>query len=250
MPLPCEFLEWDTNFFGLRIARVSKNRLTIDRIREINDWCLERNIKCAYFLAPLDHRETIRLAEENGFRLMDVRITFEILCSDIDETFIDNEPRALIRSVVAEDINPLKDVSREIFKCTRFYFDTKFPRDRVRAMYEVWLEKSCRSSADSVFVAEIDDAPVGYITCHLDESNKSGNVGLIGVALKYQGTGIGRKLIQHALRWYSESKVQRVTIVTQGRNIEAQMLFQRCGFRTRDVRLWFHKWFANGGGNK
>ena len=32
-------------------------------------------------------------------------------------------------------------------------------------------------------------------------------------------------------------------VVTQGRNIAGQRLYQRCGFLTRSVELWYHKWY-------
>jgi hypothetical protein len=34
-----------------------------------------------------------------------------------------------------------------------------------------------------------------------------------------------------------------VKTVTQGRNIPAQRTYQRCGFQTAAVQLWYHRWF-------
>jgi ribosomal protein S18 acetylase RimI-like enzyme len=36
--------------------------------------------------------------------------------------------------------------------------------------------------------------------------------------------------------------VQRVSVVTQGRNVAAQKLYQSCGFTTCSVQLWYHWW--------
>ena len=36
---------------------------------------------------------------------------------------------------------------------------------------------------------------------------------------------------------------QAVTVVTQGRNRAAQRLYQQCGFLSRDLQLWYHKWY-------
>ena len=43
------------------------------------------------------------------------------------------------------------------------------------------------------------------------------------------------------------SSARRITVVTQGRNARAQRLYQRAGFVTESVRLWFHRWFDRRG---
>jgi dTDP-4-amino-4,6-dideoxy-D-galactose acyltransferase len=93
-----------------------------------------------------------------------------------------------------------------------------------------------------VLVAELDKQPVGYISCHLLDQAK-GQIGLCGVSKESQGKGIGLLLVSASLRWFVDHGVQRATVVTQGRNCKAQRLYQRCGFLTQSVQLWFHKWF-------
>jgi dTDP-4-amino-4,6-dideoxy-D-galactose acyltransferase len=56
--------------------------------------------------------------------------------------------------------------------------------------------------------------------------------------------GVGRALVVNAIRWFSGQGVDSVSVVTQGRNVRAQRLYQRCGFTTRSVELWFHRWFS------
>jgi ribosomal protein S18 acetylase RimI-like enzyme len=56
--------------------------------------------------------------------------------------------------------------------------------------------------------------------------------------------GVGRKLVVASLGWFDAHGADRVTVVTQGRNIAAQRLYQRCGFLTRSTGLWYHRWFS------
>jgi dTDP-4-amino-4,6-dideoxy-D-galactose acyltransferase len=65
---------------------------------------------------------------------------------------------------------------------------------------------------------------------------------LVGVSEKARGRGLGRELLINAIRWFSAEGVEVVTVVTQGRNVGAQRLYQRCGFTTRSAELWFHRW--------
>jgi RimJ/RimL family protein N-acetyltransferase len=35
----------------------------------------------------------------------------------------------------------------------------------------------------------------------------------------------------------------RITVVTQGRNVAALRLFERCGFLVESSEVWLHKWY-------
>jgi hypothetical protein len=37
--------------------------------------------------------------------------------------------------------------------------------------------------------------------------------------------------------------MQQATVVTQGRNVVSQRVYQRCAFMTRSAQLWYHCWF-------
>jgi ribosomal protein S18 acetylase RimI-like enzyme len=109
-------------------------------------------------------------------------------------------------------------------------------------LYETWTEKSCNGYADTVLVAEIEDLPVGYIACHLlDEIN--GQIGLVGVGSDYQGRRLGQDLLNASLRWFAEMGREQVIVATQGRNVIGQRMYQKCGFLTRSLQLWYHRWF-------
>ena len=95
-----------------------------------------------------------------------------------------------------------------------------------------------------VLVAELDRMPAGYVTCHLERETLRGSIGLVGVSRWAQGRGVGQTLVRRAVDWFTTQGVQHVTVVTQGRNCAAQRLYQRCGFVTGSIHLWYHKWYA------
>ena len=71
----CEYLAWDSDFFGVRIGRANTNRLNVDSIEQIKAWCLAHSIDCLYFLADSNDPKTIRIAEDHDFNLVEVRLT-------------------------------------------------------------------------------------------------------------------------------------------------------------------------------
>ena len=239
----CELLEWDSEFFGLKIARIVPHRLTISSSRWIATWCRETHIDCLYFLADPDDPETADLAQNNGFGLVDIRMQF-VKIVDQNEIETDTWVTPTIRYFRSEDLSCLEQIAQNSFHASRFYFDPNFPNDRCDSLYELWIERSCNGYADTVLVAELSDQAVGFISCHMD--GDLGHIGLIGVAQNAQGQGLGKQLVNHALKWFAANGALQVLVVTQGRNIHAQRLYQRCGFVTNTVHLWYHWWPEKG----
>ncbi len=242
---PCQFLPWDTAFFERRIARVMGHQLNPQRVDEIQQWCVSQDIACLYFLADSESAETIRLAEDNGFRLMDMRLTLEHKA--IQQLSSPAMPgNMVIRESCADDLPALVVIARSAYQQSRFYFDPCFSDNQRAALYETWIRRSCEEDyAAAVIVAEMDSEPVGYISCHLSVDKILGQIGLVGVAPHTQGQGIGGILLQHTLHWFAQQGVEAVSVVTQGRNIPAQRLYQRSGFITQSLQLWYHKWFTD-----
>jgi len=236
----CAYLEWDSNFFGYRIARASRSRLKQEDIEAIRDWGRIHQIECVYVLADADDAETVRLAESSRFQLVDVRLTFEKRIM-LPECGMREDAPLLLRQSRESDLSALREIARTSHHDTRFYYDAHFPSARCDDLYATWIEKSCRGYADMVFVAEDDGRPRGYISCHLREQ-QTGQIGLIAVATAATGKGIGTALVRHAAQWFGEQGMMRVSVVTQGRNVNAQRLYQKCGFLTRSIELYYHYW--------
>ena len=235
----CEFLDWDSEFFGRRIARASVSCLTEELVGEINGWCHLQKIDCLYFLASSVDRQTVRLARDNLFLLVDARMTLSLR---VDTVSGHGLASFRVRDASESDVPALQAIARTSHRDSRFYYDENFSDDICDRLYETWIEKSCRGSADRVLVAEEDDKVVGYLTCCLTTSG-SGQIGLFGVAEKSRSRGIGRDLVSAAISWFARQGAENVTVVTQGRNVRAQRFYQRRGFTTQSVYLWFHRWF-------
>lgn len=244
---PCELLAWDTNFFGFRIARVRGDALTPERVREINEWCKQNQVACLYFLARADDALTTRLAEDNGFRLVDIRVTLAYkTCGEGGVVAKAHANNGLtVRHARPDDVPALQALARGLYRDTRFFYDANFPMHLSQSLYETWIKLSCEGYADVVFVAATaENMPLGYVSCHLNQADQTGRIGLVGVGNSSQGQGVGQTLILAAIEWFLKEGAKEITVVTQGRNCAAQRLYQRCGFLTREVRLWYHKWYA------
>lgn len=240
---PCEPLPWDSAHFGFPIARVLGEALTRERCEAIDAWCARAGIRCLYFRARCDEPATPRAAEQHGYRFVDVRVDYHRLLADGDPDAAEPAGRAALRAATGDDRAVLDGIVRKSYGLTRFYFDDNFPRPRVEALYATWLGRSLEGFADAVLVAGPVGRPAGLVTCHLPKGADPARIGLVGVAEQEGGRGVGRELILGALGWFRHSGVRRIEVATQARNRPAQRLYQRCGFLTERVSLWYHKWY-------
>jgi dTDP-4-amino-4,6-dideoxy-D-galactose acyltransferase len=233
----CRKLEWDSAFFGFPIARLQTDSLNRWQAESALAWCCEQGIRCLYLLVNAADQHAIQVAESYGFHLVDIRMTFEV------RPVPPASYHPGIRAANPSDIPALRRIAAQCHHDTRFYADPGFPRALCDELYATWIEKSCQGYADCVLVAEAGARTAGYAALHLPPGGP-GSIGLIAVDQDYRGCGLGRKLVESALARFSERNMPSAEVVTQGRNLVSQRLYQTCGFRVCAVQLWFHRWFS------
>ncbi len=242
MPTLCQFLDWDTQFFGVRIARANVNRLDPETTRALLAWCCEHAIDCLYFLADADHPATVRHAEANQFKLVDLRVTLQVdlpaprLAANI-------APDISLGPVAASEVAALRAIAAVSHHDSRFYADPGFAPARADALYETWIEQACRDDSKFVLVAHQHSQVAGYLVCDCDGA-PTGRISLTAVAPGFQGHGIGGALVAAGLDWFKKQQLPAVQVVTQARNVRAMRLYEKHGFATQQLQLWYHRWFS------
>lgn len=236
-----ECLPWDSRHFGFPIARANLRRLDIDSYRDLAAACRDQGIKCLYFLADAGDQSTINTLQTSGFEFVDIRLTLAGNVREIPK--IPHSAKVCFRNGRESDLRALLPIAEYCFESSRFFVDRRFGQAKASQMFQIWLEKSLVTDyADTVVVAEMAGRAVGFVTCHLQEPGEA-NIGLVGVSDSARGRGCAAGMLGHAADWLSEREIVGLNVVTQGRNLSAQRLYQRCGMVTRSVELWYHKWF-------
>ena len=238
-----EVLDWDSEFFRRRIARIYPTKLTESILSYSLEKALNAQIDCLFFLCDLNDPTSILLVEKAGFHLVDVRVTLSCEVLSILSTYQDSKIKSRIGN--PEDLDELTEISEDFFQLSRYYFDGNFPKDKCKEFYQDWITKSVSGNFDDiVFVAEIGEEIVGFITCKRASRNL-GRIGLVGVKKEKTSIGIGNVLMDAAFCWFAEQDVASIEVVTQGRNIAAQRLYQKNGFKVQKSELWYHKWMKS-----
>ena len=234
-------LQWDSDYFGINIGYVSCLRLTPNIERIVKEFTRKEKIDLLEYLCNCHDKVSVLNAERSGYSFVDIRLTFE---RHLTNTFsLPMRKDFRVDKGCLQDIEKLRSIASDIYKDSRYYFDGEFDRSRVIDFYVNWIEKAILGNFDDyAFVMYRKDDPVGF--CTIKEYKKNAvSIGLVGMDKEIQGNGMAEYLLNSSLMKLKKRGKRYVEVVTQGRNYEAQRLYQKCGFITKKTELWYHKWF-------
>lgn len=225
-------LNWDSNFFGIKIADIS-----IDS--EIPDWLevlhfLKSNqIDLLQCLCSIEKTHVTNYLEKHNFHFVDSKIDFTYKLNQFKKTDIVPLNKAENNNFV--EINAF---AKEIFLYSR-YFNDYFNQNISSEFYSIWLEKSIAANFDDIcFVHRINNEISGFVTIKITE-NKS-RIGLIGVNPKFKGCGVGTLLINYAKSYSASKDCEILHVATQACNIIAQNFYIRNDFLVESIKNWYY----------
>lgn len=237
---PVQFLEWDSKFFGVRIGRVLSRNLTDQEMARVETWASDHDVDCLYYLADGSRSESSRVAEANGFLLMDLRITFSI---SLQKNKIEQPAAIGFREANPGDLAVLMKMAGEYHQISRFFADENFSREKSQKLYGLWLQRDLQEEDHFLWLIDKRGQIIGYTSASIEKNARRAEIGLVGVNSEYRGQGIGLDLQQSVLKELRLRGAREVDVVTQGRNIAAQNLYIKSGYHLKSVDLWFHKWY-------
>ncbi|MCH7576054.1 MAG: GNAT family N-acetyltransferase [Candidatus Marinimicrobia bacterium] len=235
-----KLLSWDSDFFGYTIAYLSCRHLTETIMYRIDIFIERHQVKLVEYLCNCHDSRSVRVAEENYFMFKDIRLTYQRpLGGDHEVSMQDN-----IRFGLAEKrhIPRLAEIADKMYSNSRYYFDGRFDTEAIDLFYKNWIEKAVLGTFDDeCYCLFDDDEPIGFCTVRYVGEDLA-HIGLVGVTKSQAGKGLGKKLLMAVFHRLEVRGVQAVRVVTQGRNYNAQRLYQKAGFLTHATELWYHRW--------
>jgi len=237
----CSRLAWDSGFWGFETARLNRIRLCQVDAQSAIQWCERYKVHCLYFSADGTDADTLSVAASEGFAYVDTRVDLQNSASARENTEVGVDLG--FREARSDDLPVLCSIARRAHTDTRFFKDPKFPKDRAAELYAKWLERDL--TEQTVLIAYKPNSPspvLGYITCQSSDK-EFGRIGLIGVAEAARNRGVGGALVEAGLQHFRNAGKPIVRVATQATNVTAMRLYESAGFKTREVSIWFHRWF-------
>ena len=150
----------------------------------------------------------------------------------------------LIRPYRLEDLPTLKQVTIEAFEGVSIDQGIERVFGEVREHDWQWrkarhLDEDLAHDPNGIFVGEIDDQVVGYVSTWQDREAGIGHVPNIAIRATFRGRGLGRELLEYAMQHFRNGGLTHAKIETLEQNSTGQHLYKSLGFRevARQIHL-------------
>lgn len=129
---------------------------------------------------------------------------------------------ASFRSILGEEIYALAQASED------------------EAQGDLLISLLTPESGWEVYVAEMDDTVVGFVSIQLNQDTQVGEIGLNAVHLERSGKGIGTMMYDFAIARMKETGMQVATVSTGGdpSHAPARRAYEKAGFTVQIPSVW------------
>jgi dTDP-4-amino-4,6-dideoxy-D-galactose acyltransferase len=228
-----EPLRWDSEFFGIAIARANLSGATADMLRAIDAEARAAGVACLYgSLDPTDDTAAYDV-QTFGHRLVEVALTFE----RPPMPFTPKPNTAKVRRGTLDDLPSLEPAVKTLAPWSRFAADPRFGVDAARRMHEAWMERAAGDDTDdrALYISYDDDGVTGVATFVRTPVPRVDTKGVT-----QQGTGAADALMVALFEWAGGGPTEAGPCAA--RNIAPLRYLERCGFRVGRARYLFHRW--------
>lgn len=231
-----ETLEWDSQFFGYPVARITLDKESSDYLDDIFLNIESEKFRVTYFYVPPEEKELINRITKKGGILVDQKVVFS------KKTEKHNKYSNDIIEFQGIDLNEkLIELVLQAGKYSRFRLDRNFNKKEYQRLYIEWLSKSIKKViAFKTLVAKKGSDIVGITT--LGENTQFADIGLVAVDERFHGQGIGCDLIHSADNVANEKGIKEIKVVTQFDNKGACRLYEKCHFHIEKITNIYHFW--------
>lgn len=236
-----QILEWDTVFFGMPVAKIIN-----PNICDLDLECLLSELKNNG--VQLVYCSSNRVLNENTL------LKFNGILADEKKIFVINleglNDLSIGLPIVTEQydrsmpLNDLEELAIQSAEYSRFAVDKNIPKNKFEDLYRSWINGSLsKELAEEVLVIRNLNRIIGMVT--LCKKGPRGDIGLIAVEKNFRGFRYGETLVRAAQSWFIRKNYKIGQVVTQGVNIPACNLYEKCGYQLEEVNYFYHFWLKD-----
>ncbi len=227
------YLDWDSDFFSMKIASISMSvwdevffRYNIEKLR------LE-GVDLVYFFLDDNKYSLPTFHSPDKCLLVDTKRIYKF--HDMVDVLIDSNIELFV-----DDPSELYELAIQAGVDSRYRLDPNFDSGEFERLYKTWIDNSLNGSiADYVLVYKKNGAKVGFITLRCRVNCMS--IGLIATDKSYRCLGVGTSLLNVA-KHYAFTHHLPLEVATQAHNQSACIFYEKNGFLQQSQSLVYHIW--------
>lgn len=224
-------LQWDSDFFGIRIGRVD-----VQSKEDVNALSIQYpELRNKYDLLYVFVSYSVEFSMP-GASLVDEKVLYSKDCENRE-----NYQDVMLYKHIApnKSLYKLALISGEY---SRFKLDQRLPLGSYEHLYRKWIENACpqKGTNKQIFVYQPDGITQGMITIDYDVNHA--HIGLVAVDPEFQYKGFGTKIMA-TLETYLYSKgISIIDVATQKANVKACRWYEKNGFEVKSITPIYHWW--------
>ncbi len=231
-----KILEWDSDFFGYKVAKISKNFINEKNYVGFLQTLKDSGVKFAQYTSEVELSTELSL---NPFYLIKLVVSRVPIIKKMENIYSFHENIELYNKDYPE--KELIELAQLAGSQGRFGNDENIPAEKYYELFKNWIINSVNKTlATDVLVYRIDGKIIGFITIKVD--GEKGSAPLLAVNRDYEGIGISFALMRAAETQLVKHGCTSVMSGTQDLNQKALKVFQRYGFKFQKTEYIYHLW--------
>src|SRR5690606_20636189 len=234
-----EYLEWDSDFFGIKIGR-----LIINDEKYFDPIIFKKEVKKNNFnlvyVFKLDKMLPWDKTLNSDLKLVDIQPTMSMKFNSSSYKGLQYD---LKNHLTQKEIFESYEIAEETAVVSRFYNESLIGYNKTKALYRKWVDNTLnRSFSDGLFLERESGVITGLHIIKTDIINKIGFFTLTGVNSNYKRQGIGRKLWSQSFGyWANESNVEIIKSPLSFQNSESLNFHLKMGFnKIEEIKYIYH----------
>lgn len=234
--------EIDTQRFGFRVAKINNFDFPII---DILDFLKESDFKVVISKIDSANIRLINDLEKNGFLIKDFQLTYKLV---LDQHNFESKTNLNIRvrDFAINDIETLSEIAIHSFVDYGHYANNPiFDIRKVPMIYSDWVKRGCldKHVSDKVFVAEIDNKVVGFLSLkrNPNRNNKFCTFTIGAVDEYYRNQNVMKTLISHTIFWAKETQNDWIEVNVLATNLPVIKAFSDQKFMVSNSFITLHK---------
>ncbi|MCZ2845607.1 MAG: GNAT family N-acetyltransferase [Candidatus Bathyarchaeota archaeon] len=230
-----QVLDWDSEFFGIKVASIEKNIFGTGRGSSVLQKMKLEGIDLCYCYSdsPIDVDE---FSEEFKIILVDEKVP---LIKTLNRNAV-THPKIKVYDKNFPDDNLIK-LALRAGEQSRFKVDPNIPNAKSDELFKIWIEKSVQKElATDVLVYREGTNIIGFITVQIKGGKPYAS--LLAVQKEYEGKGVSFALMNAVENMLTTKGFSHIYSSTQLSNKKALLIYSRQGLELQDPIFVYHIW--------